>query len=106
MQSLRTRVKRLTPKLKVVEQLLGKQLLWLACRHHILELVVGAAFTELLGDTKSPQVTFFKTLTSWDSLSIGLPEIPPSYRTEKDELLNFVNTSLEPENLMKLHCGD
>jgi hypothetical protein len=58
-------------------------LLWLACRHHVLELVVGAAFKELFGDTTAPEVTLFKTLkTSWDSLTLAdvvLPEIPTSY---------------------------
>ncbi|KAL5248910.1 hypothetical protein ACHWQZ_G017936 [Mnemiopsis leidyi] len=87
-----------------------KTTFWLACCHHILELAVGAAFTELFGDTKSPEVTLFKTLkTSWDSLdlsSIRLPDIPPSFRTEKDELLNFVNTFLELDNLVKLPRGD
>ena len=87
-----------------------KTTFWLACCHHILELAVGAAFTELFGDTKSPEVTLFKTLkTSWDSLdlsSIRLPDIPPSFRTQKDELLNFVNTFLELDNLVKLPRGD
>ena len=90
----------------ILQQLLGRQLLWLACRHHILELVVGAAFTQLFGDTKSPEVTLFKTLkTSWDSLDladISLPDIPTSYQREKDELLTFINTLLEPDNLEKL----
>jgi hypothetical protein len=40
---------------------LNKQLLWLACRHHILELVIGAAYTKLFVDTKSPEVTLFKS---------------------------------------------
>ena len=38
----------------ILQQLLQRQLLWLACRHHILEIVIGAAFTELLGESKSP----------------------------------------------------
>ena len=41
----------------LLQELLSRQILWLACRHHILELVVGAAFFELFGDTKSPEVT-------------------------------------------------
>lgn len=35
----------------LIEQKLGKDLLHFACRHHILELIVGAAFTSLLGGT-------------------------------------------------------
>ena len=28
----------------ILQQLLDRQILWLACRHHILELIIGAAF--------------------------------------------------------------
>ena len=83
----------------ILQELLDRQLLWLACRHHILELVVGAAFTELFGETKSPEVTLFKILkTSWDSLDLSdivLPVIPASYLREKEELLSFINTLLQ-----------
>jgi len=37
----------------LLQQLFSRQLLWLACRHHIMELVIGAAFFQLFGDTKS-----------------------------------------------------
>ena len=88
------------------EQLLDRQLLWLACRHHILELVIGAAFRSIFGDTKSPVVTLFKTLkTSWNSLDLDsfvLPEIPSSYQKEKDKLLSFINFLLSPEEVKKL----
>ena len=89
-----------------LQQLLGRQILWLACRHHILELVVGAAFTELFGDTKSPEVTLFKLLkTSWDSLDLSdtvLPSIPTAYQHEKDELLSYINNLLEADNVKNL----
>ena len=90
----------------ILQQLLNRQLLWLACRHHILELVVGAAFTELFGETKSPEVTLFKILkTSWDSLNLAdlvLPEIPSTYQKEKDELLNFISSLLDSDNVKNL----
>ncbi|KAL5266611.1 hypothetical protein ACHWQZ_G003847 [Mnemiopsis leidyi] len=64
----------------------------------ISELVVGAAFTELFGETKSPEVTLFKVLkTSWDSLDLDsfiFPVIPPSYQREKEDLLSFINSLL------------
>ena len=91
---------------RILQQLLNRQLLWLACRHHILELVVGAAFTELFGETKSSEVTLFKILkTSWDSLNLAdliLPEIPSTYQKEKDELLNFISSLLDSDNLKNL----
>ena len=86
----------------ILQQLLQRQLLWLACRHHILEIVIGAAFTELFGESKSPEVPLFKILkNSWNSLNtfdIVLPNIPSFYISEKEELLSFINKLLERNN--------
>ena len=90
----------------ILQRLLQRQLLWLACRHHILEIVIGAAFTELFGESKSPEVPLFKILkNSWNSLNtfdIVLPNIPSFYISEKEELLSFINKLLEPEDVKKL----
>ena len=43
----------------------------MACRHHIMELVLKAAFTELFGDTTGPDEAFFKFMKpSWSSLNL------------------------------------
>ena len=34
---------------------LQRQLLWLACRHHIAELILRSAFDSLFGDTTAPK---------------------------------------------------
>ena len=53
----------------IIEQKLGKDLLHFACRHHILELVAGAAFTTLLGSTSGPEVLLFKRFKKqWEFL--------------------------------------
>ena len=44
----------------LIEQKLGKDLLHFACRHNILELIVGIAFMFLLGGTSGPDVPLFK----------------------------------------------
>ncbi|KAK2705869.1 hypothetical protein QYM36_016024 [Artemia franciscana] len=44
----------------LLEQKLGMELLSLACRHHIMELVIGAAFRVCMGSTSSPEVPLFK----------------------------------------------
>ena len=78
----------------MLQQLLGRQILWLACRHHILELVVGAAFTELFGDTKSPEVTLFNLLASKigaltpGDIEVRKPSLPTL--TSKSELKDYV----------------
>lgn len=43
----------------LLEQKLGKEILSLACRHHIMELVIGAVFKVCLGVTSSPEVPLF-----------------------------------------------
>ncbi|KAK3918013.1 Shikimate dehydrogenase (NADP(+)) [Frankliniella fusca] len=40
----------------LVEQAIGRDLLHLACRHHVFELVLGAAFEEALGHAKTPDI--------------------------------------------------
>lgn len=44
----------------ILQELLGRSLLHLACRHHILELVAAAAFNEAMSVTLSPEIPLFK----------------------------------------------
>lgn len=44
----------------LIQQLMGKELLCFACRHHILELVLGAAFVASVGDSESPKIPIFE----------------------------------------------
>jgi hypothetical protein len=44
----------------LLEQKLGKELLSLACRHYVMELIIGAVFKVCLGSTSSPEVPLFK----------------------------------------------
>lgn len=45
-----------------LEDMLGKQLLKLACRHHMLELVVGAVSKAVFGKTTAPTDPMFENL--------------------------------------------
>ena len=82
---------------------LQRQLLWLACRHHIAELILRSAFDSLFGDITGPEVVLFKVLRkTWDSLdlqNIQLPNrIPAVYRGRVDPLLAFIDNRLDPAN--------
>lgn len=45
----------------LIEQRLDKDLLFLACRHHVMELVVGAAFEKTaVGTSTGPEILIFK----------------------------------------------
>lgn len=42
------------------------------CHHHVLELILGAAFVQLLGDSKDSKLPIFEKLTSvWEKLDKG-----------------------------------
>jgi hypothetical protein len=50
----------------LLEKKLGRNLLKLACRHHIFEIVVGKIFDHLMGPLNGPDIAFFKKLSnSW-----------------------------------------
>ena len=44
----------------LIEQKLKKNMFYFACRHHVLELILGAAFSAVLKGTSGPEVTLFK----------------------------------------------
>jgi len=52
-----------------LEQLLGRPLLHFACRHHILELVLSAAFGVCIGPSNAPEILVFKRFQDqWSSI--------------------------------------
>lgn len=56
----------------LIQQQLGKELLDLACRHHILELVVGAVFCHLFGESSDPEIPFIGDVKKkWKTLDKG-----------------------------------
>jgi len=53
----------------LLEKKLNKDLLYLACRHHVAELNLKAAFEYCLGSTSGPEVLLFKRFQSdWEGL--------------------------------------
>lgn len=50
-----------------IQEKLGRPLLWLACRHHIFELVLAKAFRVSLGPSAGPDVGLFRRFEEhWD----------------------------------------
>ena len=43
----------------LLEQKLGKDMIWLACRHHILEIVLEAVVLLSIGPSKIPNIMIF-----------------------------------------------
>jgi hypothetical protein len=82
-----------------LQQILGRDLLHLACRHHILELLLGAVFSALVPEvSRSPDITIFQQFKEfWPSV------VTTDYRTAEDairrkpwatDVLNFCQDQL------------
>lgn len=87
----------------VLQKKLNHYVLYLACRHHILELVLGDAYKECLGETTSPEVELFKKFQqNWPEINKSDVKI---YSTDQDmkkrlgkdriKILKFVKTQLK-----------
>lgn len=87
----------------LLELKLNKKLLHLACRHHIFELQMRAAFEICFGKTTGPDVLLFKKLQQcWSDINakvyesgIDNPNIADKFAGRKEELLAFAKEKLE-----------
>ncbi|KAK2703548.1 hypothetical protein QYM36_018015 [Artemia franciscana] len=87
----------------LLEQKLGKELLSLACRHHIMELVIGAAFRVCMGSTSSPEVPLFKRFQDYwrfidtDKYETGIAadDVARLVDDIKQSTIDFANKHLE-----------
>ena len=66
-----------------MEHSLDHEMAWVACRHHIMELVLASIFQALFGPTGGPDVALFKSFqTTW-------PYIDQSaYETASDDMFD------------------
>ncbi|KAK2720673.1 hypothetical protein QYM36_004529 [Artemia franciscana] len=87
----------------LLEQKLGKELLSLACRHHIMELVIGAVFQVCMGSTSSPEVPLFKRFQDYwrfidtDKYETGIAadDVVRLVDDIKQSTIDFANKHLE-----------
>lgn len=53
----------------LLEEKTGRDLLWLACRHHVFEIILSKIFTLCFGASSSPQIPLFKRFRDvWETL--------------------------------------
>lgn len=53
----------------ILEQKMEKDALWLACRHHIMEIMLEAVVVEALGPSSGPEILIFKRFrTFWPNI--------------------------------------
>ena len=52
-----------------IQQMLGKELLWMACRHHVLEVILSDVFKYEYGPSTGPNISLFSRFKEqWHSL--------------------------------------
>ena len=56
----------------LIQRALDRQLLNLACRYHIIELVTDKVFVECIGPSSGPNIQFFSRLSErWSFINTG-----------------------------------
>lgn len=87
-----------------LEVMINRKLFWLACRHHILELVVAAAWKSMFGDDQSSDHLRFKELQEkWNSLDREVPiridlRLGPEMTRRKDRIIKVMKDFLVERN--------
>lgn len=75
---------------KIIENLIGRNLLWLACRHHMFEVLLADAFSICLGPSTGPDILLFKRFREkWSKLNHHQPEQRLSAIIAVDESLKL-----------------
>ncbi|XP_039431258.1 uncharacterized protein LOC120414217 isoform X2 [Culex pipiens pallens] len=75
-----------------LEKMLGRELIWLACRHHVLELLLSKAFCICFGPTTSPETNLFKVFR--EKWSLFKKKSPKPLRIKK-QLETFRDSTLK-----------
>jgi hypothetical protein len=86
----------------LIEQGLGTNLLFLACRHHIFEIMIGAVFMTCMGPSSGPDVLLFKRFQgNWKGLNLEDFEdastdefVYEAISDMKDDALDFIQKRL------------
>ena len=86
----------------LIEEAVNRPLLWVACRHHIYEVILADVFTHVLGASSGPDIPVFKRLRSqWPSIDKTKFTVPSddlfigSLGELRDEMTAFYTTALE-----------
>ncbi|XP_065080138.1 uncharacterized protein LOC135702986 [Ochlerotatus camptorhynchus] len=84
----------------LIEKHLGRDLLWFACRHHIVELLMSFAWDTLFHSTGSSSTMFVRFQSAWPTLKLEFEEkmtdksIIHELGDEKYKLIGFIRDQL------------
>ena len=93
----------------LLETKLKTDLLYFACRHRILELVIGEVFSTLMGPSHGPEILIFKKFQSqWESIDktkfqtgAENEEVSLLLRDCKSDILKWAKLTLEQKELVR-----
>ncbi|KAK0062604.1 deoxynucleoside triphosphate triphosphohydrolase SAMHD1 [Biomphalaria pfeifferi] len=84
---------------KLLEVALGRNLLWLACRHHMFEVLLADVFTACLGPSTGPEIAIFKLLRdNWSKIHHESKHIFPLI-VVSDTVKAFISKELQQKQL-------
>lgn len=92
----------------LIEKALNRKLVWLPCRHHIMEIILRGVFEVFWNTTSGPNVPIFDRFKkSWDKLDqskykSGMDDeaISNILTSERAEIVTFINNCLQ----VKIFC--
>ena len=87
----------------LLENALGRNLLWLSCRHHMMEILLADAFNICFGPSNGPEIKLFKRFKEdWQKLRTTTSQLQENPGIlAKESLKNFIS-----ERLTKTHERD
>ncbi|KAK3918361.1 Adenylosuccinate synthetase [Frankliniella fusca] len=75
-----------------LELYLWRELLWLPCRHHVMERMLEAAFREIMGPSSGPEDKVFKDfLAEWTNLDLSKFSTFSTLALSRRQLSNFAD---------------
>ncbi|GBL92718.1 hypothetical protein AVEN_119108-1 [Araneus ventricosus] len=82
----------------LLEDTIGRDLLWLSCRHHTLELIPAKVFTLCFGPSSSPEIPLFKRFKKvWHGIernNFQILEVTPELVSFKESALSSLSNLL------------
>lgn len=71
----------------LIEEGLGRELVWIACRHHIYEISLSSVFREVFGSTEGPETAIFKRFKAeWPTINKDVYSAAPGEMFEDGQL--------------------
>ena len=89
-----------------LERMLDRELLWLACRHHVMELVLAKAFSLCFGPSTSPEIPLFERFKSiWQEINLDNYQ-PLDLSEQVNGLVESTTDFLKKVNIQELAIRD